>query len=660
MRAEELGVVVEAAMNPTEFGKAVAAGQDKGVLVGFEFEVCVPKAAIDSATGSQESKKITTREIQSAIEQDGFFHLDLSDISTQDFDQVFTIKPGKSSYANMTAVLDALVANRLDKIKELFYQIPEQKRPDLIARAKRRQAAESGYRQYRGEYLPKQIMFGKILGRIIAGSTRNGTALNKLGYEMYQQSNINWETLGKFAFDKPGYNSDDLDIRFNSYFAYDPQQAYTILEPHMYAFGDDEDDDYDREDYDYKGAVSVLKPAVQKTMGADVVVFSSYHEKRKNLTSWYIEPDGSLNPNDGDGAAEIVSPPMPAQQAMTALNSFYSMAQQLGLYSSADNGTGIHINVSIPDQLDLAKLAVFTGDQHVLKTFGREDNRYAQSALAALTSQAGKNDLLKVKSVSKKPGAIGQEKQTSSIDFKMLEKIAKDATESHFASISQGGKYISFRHAGGDYIGQQQEIINTVGRFIRAMIIASDPMAYRQEYMAKLTKLIGAGAPVVDRNKDTNAQLISAINYIRNSGLPAIKMEMVRRKPTTRSKNLANHFMYRNDITDTNVTIVFKENSEEARRVLLSKVKSENLKQSFEDFDTNMFVTAIVTPKIGAINRLAQMPATDTGVKNIVNNSYDTVGYGQISKVTFPAASPEARQVLISLLQALKQSKGVK
>jgi hypothetical protein len=242
----------------------------------------------------------------------------------------------------------------------------------------------------------------------------------------------------------------------------------------------------------------------------------------------------------------------------------------------------------------------------------------------------------------------------------MLEKIAKDATESHFASISQGGKYISFRHAGGDYIGQQQEIVNTVGRFIRAMIIASDPNAYRQEYIAKLTKLIGAGAPVVDRNKDTNAQLISAINYIRNNGLPAIKMEMVRRKPTTKSKNLANYLMYRNEITDTNVTIVFKENSEEARRVLLSKVKSENLKQSFEDFDTNMFVTAIVTPKIGAINRLAQMPATDTGVKNIVNNSYDTVGYGQISKVTFPAASPEARQVLISLLQALKQSKGVK
>jgi hypothetical protein len=656
MRAEEFGVVIEAAMNPSEFGKAVATGQAKGVLVGFEFEVCVPRATIDSAT-AQEPNKITTRQIQQAIEQDGFFRLDLSDVSTKDFDQVFTIKPGKSSYANMTAALDALVANRLVKIKELFYQIPEQKRPELIASAKRRQATESGYRR---EYLPKQIMFGKILGRIIAGAGTGGrsSALNKLGYEMYQQSNIDWKTLGKFAFDKPEYDSDDLDIRFNSYFAYDPQQAYTILEPHMYALGDDEDSN--EEDYDYKGAVSVLKPAVQQTMGADVVVFNSYHEKRKNLTSWYIEPDGSLSPNNGDGAAEIVSPPMPAQQAMTALNSFYSMAQQLGLYTSADNSTGIHINVSIPDQLDLAKLAVFTGDQHVLKTFGREDSRYARSALAGLSSQAGRNDLLKVKSGGKKPGAIGQEKQTSSIDFKMLEKIAKDATESHFASISQGGKYISFRHAGGDYIGQQQEIINTVGRFVRAMIIASDPMAYRQEYIAKLTKLIGAGAPVIDRNKDKNAQLISAINYIRNNGLPAVKMEMVRRKPTTKSKNLVNHLMYRNNITDTNTTVVFKENSEEARRVLLSKVRSENLKQSFEDFDSNMFVTAVATPKIGAINRFVSMPPLDTGVNGIENDNYNTIGYGQISKVTFPATSPEARQVLISLLQALKQSKGAK
>ena len=659
MRAEEFGVVIEAAMNPSEFGKAVATGQAKGVLVGFEFEVCVPKTAIDSATGDQESKKITTREIQQAIEQDGFFHLDLSDIAPKEFDQVFTIKPGKSSYANMTQALDALVAIRLDKIKELFYQIPEEKRPALIARAKIQQRERERYRD--DATLPAQIKFGQALGRIVANTARNGSSLNKLGYEMYQQSEIDWETLAKFAFDKPGYQSDDFDIRFDQYFKYDPQQAYDILIPVGFVFGDEDDDDnYDREEYDYKGAVSVLKPAVQQTMGADVVVFNSYHEKRKNLTSWYIEPDGSLNPNDGDGAAEIVSPPMPAQQAMTALNSFYSMAQQLGLYTSADNGTGIHINVSIPDQLDLAKLAVFTGDQHVLKTFGREDNRYAQSALATLTSRAGKNDLLKVKSVSKKPGAIGQEKQISSIDFKMLEKIAKDATQSHFASISQGGKYISFRHAGGDYIGQQQEIVNTVGRFIRAMIIASDPNAYRQEYMAKLTKIIGAGAPVVDINKDTNAQLISAINYIRNNGLPALKMEMARRKPTTKSKNLTNWFMDNRDLTDTNVTIVFKENSEEARRVLLSKVQSDSLKKSFEDFDTNMFVTAIVTPKIGAINRMVKMPQTDTGVNGIKNNNYDTIGYGQLSKVTFPATSPEARQVLISLLQALKQSKGVK
>jgi hypothetical protein len=54
------------------------------------------------------------------------------------------------------------------------------------------------------------------------------------------------------------------------------------------------------------------------------------------------------------------------------------------------------------------------------------------------------------------------------------------------------------------------------------------------------------------------------------------------------------------------------------------------------------------------------MPATDTGVNSISNDNYTTVGYGQISKVTFPATSPEARQVLISLLQALKQSKGVR
>ena len=36
----------EVAMNPTAFAQAIKTGQDKGVLVGFEFETCIPQASV--------------------------------------------------------------------------------------------------------------------------------------------------------------------------------------------------------------------------------------------------------------------------------------------------------------------------------------------------------------------------------------------------------------------------------------------------------------------------------------------------------------------------------------------------------------------------------------------------------------------------------------
>ena len=37
----------EVAMNPKAFAQAIATGQEKGVLVGFEFETCIPKTSIE-------------------------------------------------------------------------------------------------------------------------------------------------------------------------------------------------------------------------------------------------------------------------------------------------------------------------------------------------------------------------------------------------------------------------------------------------------------------------------------------------------------------------------------------------------------------------------------------------------------------------------------
>jgi hypothetical protein len=128
------------------------------------------------------------------------------------------------------------------------------------------------------------------------------------------------------------------------------------------------------------------------------------------------------------------------------------------------------VNVSIPDSLDVLKLAVFLGDRYVLQSFGRENNRFAQSVLAHLKDANFKE-----------------------VDFdqlkKAMAKLVNSISGDHFASINWNGKYVSFRQAGGDYLNNPQMIENTVGRFIRAMVIASNPAAYRDEYIKKLTAM---------------------------------------------------------------------------------------------------------------------------------------------------------------------------
>jgi hypothetical protein len=64
MRFNEFHPVDEAAMNPTEFAQAIEQGQARGVLVGFEFEVCIPQATFAQ---SEKTQHITVDEVAAII-----------------------------------------------------------------------------------------------------------------------------------------------------------------------------------------------------------------------------------------------------------------------------------------------------------------------------------------------------------------------------------------------------------------------------------------------------------------------------------------------------------------------------------------------------------------------------------------------------------------
>ena len=125
------------------------------------------------------------------------------------------------------------------------------------------------------------------------------------------------------------------------------------------------------------------------------------------------------------------------------------------------------------------------GDKYVVQKFGREANTFCKSALKSIQSEikGGRIDAAQVLANMRQglnatagamvQGNVGTGKYTS-------------------AHIKPG--YIEFRSPGGDYLAEanvdMQSLENTMLRFARAMKIAGDPTAEREEYAKKLYKLV--------------------------------------------------------------------------------------------------------------------------------------------------------------------------
>lgn len=218
-------------------------------------------------------------------------------------------------------------------------------------------------------------------------------------------------------------------------------------------------------------------------LGIQTRVGAGYQSAKRTDVHWIFEPDGSLEPDDTeDLPVEIISPPMPLQEALAKMEQFFKWAKAKGAYANVS--TGFHMGVSLPysgGDVDYVKLALFLGDEHVLKEFGRQSNYYTKSALKLIRDRVQGNS----------------EKIESAMDLmkhNLIElahrSIAKSST-GKYESINMKGGYIEFRSAGGDdYFEDISKIQNTMMRYAQAMAIAGNPAAERQEYYKKLTKLL--------------------------------------------------------------------------------------------------------------------------------------------------------------------------
>ena len=234
----------------------------------------------------------------------------------------------------------------------------------------------------------------------------------------------------------------------------------------------------------------ILADSLAKKLGVTTRASTNYHSATRDDSTWILEPDTSLEPDDESNMAiEIITPPMPLAECLTKMEQFFAWADSMGAY--ANESTGFHMGVSLPDDknagVDFTKLVLFLGDEHVLKQFERDANTYCRSAMQKIRNR-----------VEHHPERAGD--ALNLMRNHMMElahrTIVDNSGFGKYTSVNPKGNYIEFRSAGNtNYFEDIDQLKNTLLRYARAMSIASDPAAERKEYGKKLYKLLAPSRP---------------------------------------------------------------------------------------------------------------------------------------------------------------------
>ena len=253
-----------------------------------------------------------------------------------------------------------------------------------------------------------------------------------------------------------------------------------------------------------------LAVGLRNVVDAEVEVHKEYHEGKKSLSKWYIEPDSSI---EGGVGLEIVSPPQKLSKALSDMEDVCEWIAGDGL--KTNNSTGLHVNVSIPgieSNLDIVKLALFMGERYSLGLFNRLGNTYAAPHL--------KQVVTRVKASGRFPRGFEQ----------MQKAASKYMSTDKYYSVNFGrllDGYLEFRVAGGaGYENDIERLKKIVLRFVTAVEIACDPTAERQEYVKKLVKIFNTAFDMSDTSTEQTSSLVPGeLNRLAKLQ-PVIKKEL--------------------------------------------------------------------------------------------------------------------------------------
>ena len=271
------------------------------------------------------------------------------------------------------------------------------------------------------------------------------------------------------------------------YFSYQGDDFYTIIDnalievdPTSFKFGKFED---------------IVNDFIVST-GIRAVGFSKYHGGKSSQSAVYrIEPDSSVDedPENGTRGLEFISPPLDLETTVKHFQKIRSWAIDYGC--TTNKSTGLHMNVSVPnfEQLDYIKLVLLVGDKRTLEEFDRVGNTYA-----VLVTDMIAGRFLLADNATEKLKALKQQlvKNLHDAALHLIDEYFGGRITKYFSVRLDSSGYIEFRSPGGDWLNYPEEqIFNTIYRFVSALTIACDPSAYRNEYKKKFYNFVANMMP---------------------------------------------------------------------------------------------------------------------------------------------------------------------
>ena len=219
-----------------------------------------------------------------------------------------------------------------------------------------------------------------------------------------------------------------------------------------------------------------------EAIGKRVNLGSSYHSARRSSTAYSLEPDSSLEADDGYGGLEFISPPMPIDEMIEDIDKVKEWAKDYGCVTNST--CGLHMNVSVPDysrdKLDYVKLALLSGDKYILDQFSRAANSYCISAL----------DIIQEKAKDERQVEQLLTKLRSNVE-EIASKVIHSGRTDKYTSINTKDQYVEFRGPGNNWLETgTDKLTNTLLRFVVALDAACDPQKYRKEYLKALYKAL--------------------------------------------------------------------------------------------------------------------------------------------------------------------------